>query len=283
MRPPRLIDDPATTVHVMFPMTLHPRFDGVPRQEELERPRPADDGGAAQAREARHLAMLAEIADMAMDLARSAYRRARARDEAELGEAAAAAPAAAKDAVEVSGAASAEDRIEALKGALAGVATGGAASGDVAGGGVPSRADPSLVFARLSGVLFRAVAMEKEIAEAAKVEAAEEAVDYEMTPERKAKVMERWQLLLRRKNLIVKVLQDAIAKQRPNEDAEAAGRALNDKMLEFERSKVLNYTIRANAERWCETLGLTLDWTRWENEDWALEEADGQLAWDKNP
>ena len=171
----------------------------------------------------------------------------------------------------------AEERIEALKGALA-----GAASGDC-GGGVPTRADPSLVFARLSGVLFRAVAMERQFAEAAEVEAAQEAINYEMTPERKAKVMERWQLLLSRKNLVVKVVQDAIARQRPHEDAEVAGRALNDKLLEFERSKMLNFTIRANAQRWCDTLGLVLDWSLWENEPWALDEADGQVAWDKNP
>ena len=104
-----------------------------------------------------------------------------------------------------------------------------------------------------------------------------------MTPERKAKVMERWQLLLSRKNLVVKVVQDAIARQRPHEDAEVAGRALNDKLLEFERSKMLNFTIRANAQRWCDTLGLVLDWSLWENEPWALDEADGQVAWDKNP
>jgi len=142
------------------------------------------------------------------------------------------------------------------------------------------------VFARLSGVLFRAIAMEKAIAEAAdadEISEEQEAINYEMTPERKAKILARWQLLCSRKNLIVKVVQAAVAEQRPDTDAEAAGRALNDKLLEFERGAVLNQTIRANCERWCETLKLRLDWTRWEGEDWALAEADGQLAWNRNP
>ena len=230
----------------------------------------------------RHLAMLAEIADMAMDLARSAYRRAKAQEAAAPPDAVAGADAtpavAARAGTGDPAPANDDERIAALKGALAG-ANGAGVGGD----GIPSRADPSLVFARLSGVLFRAVAMAEQLADAAEADEAEAAIDYEMTPERKAKVMARWKLLLDRKNLIVKVVQDAIAQQRPQTDAEAAGRALNDKLLEFERSKVLNYTIRANAERWCATLKLTLDWSRWENEDWALAEADGQLAWDHNP
>jgi len=257
---------------------MNPVFPGLPRHEELERPRPADDGGAAEARLERHLEMLAEIADMAMDLARSAYRRAKAQEEA-LAEDEALAPAAGDESGDMAEDRT-EDRIEALKGALA-----GAVSGGLGGDGVPSRADPSLVFARLSRVVFQALAMERRIADEAEAEVneAQQAIDYEMTPERKAKIMARWQLLLDRKNLIVKVVQDAIARQRPDTDAEVAGRKLNDKLLEFERSLVLNRTIRANAERWCETLKLTLDWSRWENEAWALDEADGQLAWDKNP
>ena len=51
----------------------------LPRYEALERPPPAGDGGAAaRAQGARRLAMAGELADMAMDLARTAYRRAKA-------------------------------------------------------------------------------------------------------------------------------------------------------------------------------------------------------------
>ena len=266
------------------------RYPGVPRYGALEAPRPTGDGGAAAtARQARHLAMLGALADMAMDLAQSAYVRAKARDaalEPGEGEDCAAAPPAATagDAEPPAGAGEqAEDRIEALTRALR-----GAISGGEGGGSVPSGADPSLVFARLSAVVFRAVAMEKEIAEAAEAAAAEDETsdpyyDPEMTPERKAKIEARWKLLCCRKHTIVKVLQAAIAAERPNEDADACALALNDKLLEFERFEVLNYPIWTNVERHAAKLGLHPKWEDWANEPWAIAEKDGELEWDHNP
>ncbi len=100
-----------------------------------------------------------------------------------------------------------------------------------------------------------------------------------MTPERKAKIQARWALLLSRKDLVVDVVHDALATQHPDVRAELMARALNDRLLEFERFEMLNFTIRANAERLCTMLGLTLDWDRWKDAPWAIAEADGELEW----
>jgi hypothetical protein len=285
-------------VHDLFSMyhrppdPYHRLSPDLPRHAALEQDPPAWDRGAEDddARRARQLGMLRRIADMAMDLSERAYRRAVARDEAlgdVAGPGASAGGAEVEVEVEVEADARSLDRIEGeidgLERSLARGVSGGEARADVSDG------DPSLVFGRLSRVMFRAFALENQIAAEAKAAAAEaeaEANPYydpEITPERKAKIKERWNLLLSRKNLVVKVVQTEIVRQRPNEDAEACGRALNDYLLEFERSQVLNQTTRECAGRHCDRFGLTLDWSRWENEPWALAEADGQLAWNRNP
>jgi hypothetical protein len=282
-------------VHDLFSMYHRPPdpyrrlSPDLPRHEILEQDPPAWDHGAEDddARRERQLGMLRRIADMAMDLSERAYRRAVAEDEAqdearrEAGDAAGAGEDVA-DAPAARPVAAPGDVIDALQLALVRAQTGGD------GGEVAPRGGPSLEFARLSQVMFRAFALENRIAAEAKAAAAEaeaEANPYydpEITPERKAKIKERWNLLLSRKNLVVMVVQTEIVRQRPNEDAEACARALNDYLLEFERSQVLNQTTRECAGRHCDRFGLTLDWSRWENEPWALAEADGQLAWNRH-
>jgi hypothetical protein len=246
--------------------------------------------------------MVAELADMAMELSRLAYRQAKAEAEAadggagagEGGDAAAAAASGAgacgagagdggaavgrgagdADAAAIAGLKSA------LSGALA-AATGEAGTAAI----TPPRGGAALVFARLSRVAFQALALEERLAEALAAEAAQAAAaaapayDLQMTPERKAKIQARWDLLLERKNMVVDVLHDALVTQRPEVNAGFLARALNDRLLEFERFEMLNFTIRENAERLCAMLDLTLDWDRWKDEDWAIAEADGELEW----
>ena len=274
----------------------HPHRD-LPRYKALEMPPPANDGGEAQARAQRQLAMLAELSDMAMDLARSAYRRVKAQEatldevaedaEDSEGRRAGDAPAARAEAggegrAGAGIAPSIEDQITGLRGGLT-----AAASGAGARDGVPARGDPSLVFARLARVVFQAVALDRRIAEdqaAAEAEAGPDPYhDPEMTPERKARIMARWQLLLSRKNAVVRVVKAAIAAEHPWEDAEECGRQLNDRLLEFERFEVLNRTIWDNVLRHTQPLGLHPKREDWAHETWAEAEKDGALEWDHNP
>ena len=279
-------------------MTYHQRHSphpDLPRFEDLERPAPASDVEDAGARRARQLAMLRRLAEMAMELCEDAFARAKAQGAAEAGGAGEAAPGAAArgrwDGEAGAGAeadagaeAASADRVEAQIDALKRAVD--AAAGGVAGGGIPTRADPSLVFARLSRVVFRALALERQIVEDEAAEAedtVDPTYDPEMTPERKARIMARWQLLLSRKNAIVRVVKAAIAAEHPWEDSEECGRQLNDKLLEFERFQVLNSTIWDNVLRHAEPLGLHPRREDWAHESWAEAEKDGELEWDHNP
>ena len=268
------------------------KYPDLPRFEELERPAPAEDCGVAEACRARQMAMLGRLADMAMDLCEDAYLRAKAQGAAEADAAAeaaapepvtpAAAPAPAKAAS--APAARIEDQIEALEGVLAGAGSAGRG----APGGLPPRADPSLVFSRLSWVVFRALALEKQLAEAADAEA--EAADPqnpyfdpEMTPERKARIKARWALLLTRKNTVVGVMKAAVVAEQPDRNPEAFAITLNDTLLEFERFEVLNFTIWDNVLRLAERFGLHPRWEDWAHERWAIAEQDGVVEWNRYP
>ena len=70
------------------------------------------------------------------------------------------------------------------------------------------------MFARLSTVIFRALDMDRRVAEAAAAawidpedETRHPNYDPEMTPERKRKIEARWKLLCTRKNTVVRVLK----------------------------------------------------------------------------
>ena len=42
---------------------------------------------------------------------------------------------------------------------------------------------------------------------------------------------------------------------------------------------MLNDTIRTTAQRWCDKLGVVLDWSLWAKEPWAIKEEDGKPEW----